>query len=618
MREFKKNLSLTMAILISLTLVTPTLAQTMVKPGEYSNINTDEMSAAVIDENGSLWMWGNNEFGQLGTGTMENSTVPVKVLDNVVTVSCSGTYTAAIKADGSLWMWGDNSFGELGNGGGANSEGSYGIPIQNLPVKVMDDVKTVSCGENHTAAIKTDGSLWTWGYNTYGQLGNGSSGENSAVPKKVMDSVAAVSCAGYYTAAIKTDGTLWTWGDNGCGQLGNGGGGNDEIYFVGTPIQTSPLKIMDHVAAVSCVGYVDDSYYTAAIKTDGTLWMWGSNSTGQIGNAGGGNAQKTFEDEFFGGTITLQTTPVQVLDNVTAVSFGGRLRNSRYTAALKTDGSLWTWGCNDFGKLGTDVEEISTVPVKVLDDVVAFDCGEEQTAAIKKDGTLWMWGGGAIGNGSYSSNTSTPVKVLDNAMLVSCSSGYSVAVKNDGTLWTWGGMYGTGSMELSLNPIQVKGLTISASSESKPTQPQQSQQLQQPTTSQANPTNDKLTVNDVLQTPTVYKINDYNYFKIRDLAAALNGTSKQFGVGYDGATNSVTATKGQPYEIAGGELAGAAEENKTAEISNDVIYVDGVRTEVEVYKIDGSNYFKLRDLGDALGFDVGWTAEKGIFINTEG
>ena len=135
----------------------------------------------------------------------------------------------------------------------------------------------------------------------------------------------------------------------------------------------------------------------------------------------------------------------------------------------------------------------------------------------------------------------------------------------------------------------------------------------------AAPTNDRLTVDGVLQNPTVYKIGGSNYFKIRDLAAVLNGTGKQFSVGYDGATNSVTATTGQGYAKLAGDLAGPpAGGNKSAVLSNDAIYVDGARIQAEVYKIDGSNYFKLRDLGTALGFSVDWNAAQGMIVSTTG
>ncbi len=134
----------------------------------------------------------------------------------------------------------------------------------------------------------------------------------------------------------------------------------------------------------------------------------------------------------------------------------------------------------------------------------------------------------------------------------------------------------------------------------------------------AMPTNDKLTCDGQLQNATVYKIGGSNFFKIRDLAAMLNGTEKQFSVGYDGAAKAVTATSGQPYEGAGKELAGAAAGGEqTAQVSNDSIYINGEKTTVSVYKIGGSNYFKLRDLGKALNFYVGYEGGKGMYIETD-
>ncbi len=150
-------------------------------------------------------------------------------------------------------------------------------------------------------------------------------------------------------------------------------------------------------------------------------------------------------------------------------------------------------------------------------------------------------------------------------------------------------------------------------------------QSEQPTTSAepekpagvktANPTNDKLTVNGTPANPTVYKIGGSNYFKIRDVAAVLNGTEKQFAVGYAG--GKVTVTSGQPYEATGKELAGAPDAAKDASPSNDTVIIDGTEASLTVYKIGGANYFKLRDLGKALNFYVGWEAGKGVYIETD-
>lgn len=143
------------------------------------------------------------------------------------------------------------------------------------------------------------------------------------------------------------------------------------------------------------------------------------------------------------------------------------------------------------------------------------------------------------------------------------------------------------------------------------------QPVQPASPASAMPTNDALWVDGQLRNATVYKIDGSNYFKIRDLAAVLNGTGKQFSVGYDAASKSVTATTGYAYQAVGGELSGAAPSSQTAAVSNDTVIVNGaVAQNVTVYKIDGSNYFKLRDLGNALGFAVDYEAGKGMIINT--
>ena len=163
--------------------------------------------------------------------------------------------------------------------------------------------------------------------------------------------------------------------------------------------------------------------------------------------------------------------------------------------------------------------------------------------------------------------------------------------------------------KLALEMIEYVQADVAAQSAEKPATPAE------PST--ATPTNDKLSVNDTPADPTVFKIGGSNYFKIRDVAALLNGTEKQFSVGYDAALSSVTATTGEGYEKLDSDLAGAASGgDRTADPSADSIYVNGEKIEAEVYKIDGSNYFKLRDLGKALDFYVGWSAERGMYIET--
>lgn len=204
---------------------------------------------ALIDQNGVLWTWGDNTKGQLGNGTTENSTVPVRIFDSAYSVSCSDTHTAAIKTDGSLWIWGRNWYLELGVGSG-----------------------------NAPTSVSTLDSLQT-------------------VPKKVMDNVAAVSCGSGFTAAVKTDGTLWLWGCNDSGAIGNGGKADKVVDALGVHVQTSPVKVMDGVKLVSC-----GSNHFLVIMADGSVRVWGDNSVGELGNGGAGNATSVWG--------SIQTVPV--------------------------------------------------------------------------------------------------------------------------------------------------------------------------------------------------------------------------------------------------------------------------------------------------------------------
>ena len=284
-----------------------------------------------------------------------------------VPISMGSYHSAAITEDGSLYMWGGNSCGQLGNGTKDNSL---------VPVKIMDKVKTVSLGELHSAAITEDGSLYMWGLNEDGRLGNGTT-ENSSVPVKIMGNVKAVSLGWYLSAAITEDGSLYMWGRNAYGQLGNGT----------TEDSSVPVKIMDNVKAVS-LGY----YHSAAITEDGSLYMWGYNGQGRLGN----------------GTTEDSSVPVKIMDKVKAVSLG-----YWHSAAITEDGSLYMWGYNFYGQLANGTMEDSTVPVKIMDNVKAVSLGGYHSAAITEDGSLYTWGAnnhGQLGNGT-TEDSSVPVKI---------------------------------------------------------------------------------------------------------------------------------------------------------------------------------------------------------------
>jgi alpha-tubulin suppressor-like RCC1 family protein len=336
-----------------------------------------------IFSEGGLWLCGYNNNGQLGDNTRTNNSSPVQTIargSNWKQVSSGRNHTAAIKTDGTLWTWGNNA-GQLGD----NSISSKSSPVQTISFGT--NWKQVAAGATYTAAIKTDGTLWTWGTNTYGNLGDNSiTGKSSPVQTMTFSNNWKQVACGYHTAAIKTDGTLWLWGRNDNGQLGNNTANNTS-----SPVQTIAFGVnWKQVSA--------GRYHTAAIKTDGTLWSWGQNTSGQLGD----------------NTTTTKSSPVQTIafgTNWKQVSCGDN------TAAIKTDGTLWVWGTNLYGQLGDNTTTTKSSPVQTITFGTNWKqvaAGYLNTAAIKTDGTLWTWGDnsrGQLGDNTIAGKSS-PVQTI--------------------------------------------------------------------------------------------------------------------------------------------------------------------------------------------------------------
>ena len=309
----------------------------------------------ALQTDGSLWAWGQNSGGRLGTGDTVDQLTPARVMEDVSFITAGLDHSMAIKKDGSLWAWGSNSSGELG----------LGDTIERLtPEKVMENVSYVTSNHvgigGYSMAIKTDGSLWAWGHNAFaGQLGVGNQ-DDQLTPIKIMDDVSFVSAGAYHTMVIKTDGSLWACGINLDGSLGTG---NENSFL-------THVKVMENVSSVSA-----GMSFTLAIKTDGSLWAWGNNSSGQLGN----------------GNTTKQFSPVNVMDNASFVSAG-----LGHAIAIKTDGSLWTWGNNANGELGNDDNIARSIPTKVMEGVLSACTGGIHTIAVKSDNSLWAWGSNSL------------------------------------------------------------------------------------------------------------------------------------------------------------------------------------------------------------------------------
>ncbi|QOG02972.1 LamG-like jellyroll fold domain-containing protein [Flavobacterium sp. MDT1-60] len=354
------------------------------------------------------------------------------------TVTAGYSYTVATQTDNSLWSWGENKSGQLGDGT---------IISNNTPKKIgtATDWKIVVTGTNHTVALKNDGSLWAWGSNKEGQLGDGTS-TNKSIPIRIGTDTnwQTVAAGNQYTVALKNDGTLWAWGDNYFGELGNGTSSGSSIpKQIGTATDWKSIT----------VGY----YHTIALKTDGTLWTWGGNNAGQLGD----------------GTTSKSNSPkkIGIATDWKIICGGGS-----HTLAIKTDGSLWAWGQNKYGELGNGTTTDSYVPTKIgtATDWKSLGAAGDHTIAIKTDNSLWSWGynyHNELGNGT-SLNSLVPIQIGASKNWQDVHAGwyYTAAVSSDGVMWTFGdnadGQLGDGTNVNKNVPITVvcpSSLVITAS-----------------------------------------------------------------------------------------------------------------------------------------------------------
>jgi alpha-tubulin suppressor-like RCC1 family protein len=367
-----------------------------------------------------LWIWGRNYAGLLGiNATLEDvsdKSTPVTTFtggSNWKQVASGNGHTTAIKTDGTLWTWGRNNDGRLGD----NTTTDRSTPVTTFAGGT--NWKQVSGGGSHTAAIKTDGTLWTWGRNYDGQLGTNNTTDRSTPVTTFAGGTNWKQVSGGYghTAAIKTDGTLWTWGRNYYGQLGDG-----------TSYNTRSTPITTFAGGTNWKQVAGGYGHTAAIKTDGTLWTWGSNYDGQLGNNTSNAGRLTPVTTFAGGTNWKQ---------VTCGNSG-----QTHTAAIKTDGTLWTWGNNSTGQLGDNTTTSRSTPVTTFAGGTNWKqvaSGQNHTATIKTDGTLWTWG--SNGQGRLGDNTgtqrNTPVTTFaggTNWKQVAGGSNFTAAIKTSDDL----------------------------------------------------------------------------------------------------------------------------------------------------------------------------------------
>ena len=444
-----------------------------------------ENHSVALKKDGTVWAWGDNLYGQVGDGTFVMRTVPTQVqkLSSIVAISSRLTHTLALRNDGTVWAWGYNRFGQLGYAG-ADSH----VPVQVMP---LAGIRQIGVGGNSSFAAGSDGTVWAWGSNHYGERGVGSDVPHSPTPVQVPGaSGTRVLRAGLWHAmALKDDGSIVAWGNNSEGELGTG-----HIASAPAPVPVASLGTVTATALSRTSGY--------ALRGDGTVVAWGDNEWGQLGDgsttsrsapapvrnlagirelAGGYlHAIAAAEDgsvwswgaDFFGqlggGTTNVsvgRTTPARV-QNLTGVS---RIAAGLdHNLALKSDGTVWAWGWNDYGQLGDGTMQLRALPVQVgtLTGIIAIAAGGHHSMALAADGSVWAWGAATVSLSNRASGTRvlSPARVaqLSGAQAIADGGLHALALTNDGTVWTWGnngyGQLGDGTTTSRVTPALVAGL----------------------------------------------------------------------------------------------------------------------------------------------------------------
>ncbi|HEV7396353.1 MAG TPA: hypothetical protein VGN86_07560, partial [Pyrinomonadaceae bacterium] len=278
-------------------------------------------STLALKSNGTVWAWGANFYGEVGDGTTITRALPVKVsnLTNVTAISAGGS-SMALKSDGTVWAWGRNSSGQLGDGTTTDRK----LPTQ---ITSLAQVKAISAGGDFGLALKLDGTVWSWGANDWGQLGDGSTANHSLpAPINGLSNIVSISGGSQHTVALKSDGTVWSWGRNNFSQVGDGTTAFRQL----TPVQVTSLT---GAIAVSAGGD-----HSMALKSNGTVWCWGSDRVGQLGDP---------TDQSLSNQQHADPRMVIWITGITAISAGGQ-----HSFALQNNGLLWSWGDDNLGQLG--------------------------------------------------------------------------------------------------------------------------------------------------------------------------------------------------------------------------------------------------------------------------
>jgi alpha-tubulin suppressor-like RCC1 family protein len=354
----------------------------------------------VLKKDHTVWCWGSNETGQLGTGDFTSSPVPVMVQnlpagDDVEHVSAGESHTCVITSAGKVYCWGSNATGQLGAVVGGDPTVMPLVPVDNSPAPVQvvfdnpdDYAVQIAAGADHTCATTKDGDAHCWGANGYGQLGTGDKDE-LPIPGEVsgLEHVAEIVPGDEHTCAITDDGRIFCFGSN---KLGQAGLGPDVIESL-NPVQITKVTSAKKVVA--------GDEHTCLVRADQTVWCWGYNASGSVGN---GSDRDVYD-------------PLQVSRGATVVTGS----TSFHTCALvkSNGGELWCWGANENGQVGVPPSKaivLSPTRSALPAATTRIAVGTYHSCAVTVDGSLWCWGAnsfGQLGNGVQGESTFVPQAV---------------------------------------------------------------------------------------------------------------------------------------------------------------------------------------------------------------
>lgn len=390
----------------------------------------------ALRSDGTVWTWGDNSAAQLGDATLKQGIIPGQVagISGAVAVSAGDSHNLVLLANGEVWAWGSNRNGQLGDG----TQTTRALPLK---VQGLADVIGVAAGGFSSLALKKDGTVWAWGLNSSGQLGLGTTSD-VAVPYPIpglSDVVGIAAChhANGCGVAVKRDGTVWTWGNNQSGQLGDGTNNN----------RAQPVQVA--VSNVSRVSAGEESIF--AQRGDGSVWAWGMAASRILG------------EEFTNNLLV--PTPIPALQGVRHIAGG-----HGSALGVAPDGSLLNWGSLDATDLGDGYLFKESAPVILKgapQNPLAVAAGQWIAGAVAPDGTVWSWGNngyGQLGRGLLGTLRATPRKVANlKAATVAVGNVHNLVIVADGTVWAWGnntkGILGVDGVASSATPIAVSGVS---------------------------------------------------------------------------------------------------------------------------------------------------------------